>query len=144
MLNSENPVGAIGARNSPGTVIIGVLAIAQAVAAILRAVHWFDAGSDLIGQGLFLLPLIGAIAMARGIFVGIIAFLFVVFACALLLRQRWAKGLGIALAVINLLLVLGLLMQGESLARALPWVVVPAVMLMFLPSNPGPPDEPHH
>ena len=137
MANIANTAGAVDARLSTGTVIIGVLAIVQAAAGILRAVHWVDAGGDLMGKGLFLMPLVGVMAMARGALVGTIAFLFFMFACGLFLRQSWARWLGIALAVINLLLVLSLLIQGESLARALPWVVVPTAILICLPSGNG-------
>ncbi len=87
-----------------------------------------------MGQGLLLVPLVGVIAIARGVFVATIALLFLVFACGLFLQQSWAIWLGIVLAFTNLLLVLSLLIQGESLARALPWVVVPAVILIYLTS----------
>ena len=117
--------------------IIALLAIVQGVAGILRASHWFDAGGDLIGQGLFLLPLTGAIAMARGVLVAALSLSFIIFAAGLFLEQSWAKWLGIIVAVINLLLVVSLLIQGESLARAVPWAVIPAIILMHLTGTPA-------
>ena len=115
--------------------IVAILALVQGVAGILRAFQWIDVGGDLMGQGLFLLPLTGAIAIARGAFIAVIALSFILFACGLLLEQGWAKWLGIVVAVINLLLVFSLLMQGESLARAVPWVVIPALILIYLTAN---------
>ena len=133
-MNKEYLIAPDGQRFSTAITVIGILAIIHAVAGILRAVQWFDIGSDLMGQGLLLVPLVGVIAIGRGVFVTTIALLFLVFACGLFLQQSWARWLGIVLAFTNLLLVLSLLIQGESLARALPWVVVPAVILIYLTS----------
>lgn len=125
---------------STAILVIGILAIIHAVAGVLRSVQWFDIGGDLMGQGLLLVPLVGVIAIARGVFVATLALLFIVFACALFLQRSWARWLGMALAITNLLLVLSLLLQGESLARALLWAVVPAIILIYLPA--GPPVSP--
>ena len=125
---------------STAVLVIGILAIIHAVAGVLRSVQWFDIGGDLMGQGLLLVPRVGVIAIARGVFVATLALLFIVFACALFLQRSWARWLGMALAITNLLLVLSLLLQGESLARALLWAVVPAIILIYLPA--GPPASP--
>ena len=119
-------------KHSAWSSVVGILAIVQAVAGILRAFEWFDVGGDLMGKGLFLLPMTGIVAIARGALVAVIALSFVLFACGLLLGKSWAKPLGIVVAVINLLLAFSLLIQGESLARVVPWVVVPAVILIYL------------
>lgn len=119
-------------KRNVGMTIIAILAIVQGVAGILRALQWVDVGSDLMGKGLLLLPLTGAIAIARGALVAVIALSFILFACGLFLEQSWAKTFGIVVAVINLLLAFSLLIQGESLARAVPWVVIPAVILLYL------------
>ena len=116
--------------------IVAILALLQGVAGILRAFQWFDVGGDLMGQGLFLLPLTGVIAIARGVLVVTVALSFIVFACGLLLKQSWAKWMGIVAAVVSLLLVFSLLIQGESLARAVPWAVIPAIILIYLDGNP--------
>ncbi|MGH7873351.1 MAG: hypothetical protein ACREQO_14150 [Candidatus Binatia bacterium] len=44
--------------------------------------HWFDVGSDLLGQGLLLLPIVGVLAFFRGVVVAVIALLYVLFAYA--------------------------------------------------------------
>jgi hypothetical protein len=119
-------------KRNTGMTIIAILAVVQGVAGLLRAFQWFDVGSDLMGKGLLLLPLTGAVAIARGALIAAIALSFILFACGLFLEQGWAKILGIVVAVINLLLAFSLLIQGESLARAVPWVVIPAVILFYL------------
>lgn len=120
------------AKRNTGMTIIAMLAVAHAAAGILRALRWFDMGSDLMGQGLLLVPFVGVLAFARGALVALLAALFVVFAFAAFLQRSWARPLGIVLAVANLLLVFSLMIQGESFARALPWVVVPAAILIYL------------
>ena len=44
--------------------VIALLALAQAAFGVLRALGWFHTGSDLMGRGLLLLPLIGVVAYA--------------------------------------------------------------------------------
>jgi hypothetical protein len=112
--------------------VVGILGIAQGVAGMSRAFQWFDVGGDLLGQGLLLLPMAGLITIGRGAVISLIALSFILFACGLLSEQRWAKPLGIVLAVVNLLLVFSLLIQGEPLARAVPWAVVPGIVLVYL------------
>ena len=41
-------------KKTSGLKIVAVLALAQAVAGVLRALQWFDIGSDLKGDGLLL------------------------------------------------------------------------------------------
>ena len=112
--------------------VVAILAFVQGAAGLLRAFQWIDIGGDLVGQGLFFLPLTGMMAIARGAFVALLALAFVLFACGLFLEQSWAKWLGITVAVVNLLLVFSLLMQGERFARAVPWAVIPALILLYL------------
>jgi hypothetical protein len=115
------------------TTVVAVLAAAQGVFGILRAVHWFEAGSDLLGQGLLLVPLVGAIAFLRGAFVATIALMYVIFACGIFLHKGWTWWVGLVVAVVNLLLMLSILAQGEeSLARAIPWAIVPIIVLIYL------------
>jgi hypothetical protein len=127
---------ALRERNA-GMTIIAILAIVQSAGGILRALRWFDTGSDLMGQGLLLLPLTGVFAYARGAMVALLALLFFVFAFGAFLRRSWARPLGIALAVVNLLLVASLVLQGETMTRAAPWAVIPAVMLIYFLSAAG-------
>jgi len=115
-----------------GFKLIATLAALQGAGGILRAFQWFDMGSDLLGQGLLLVPLVGVFAFARGALVALLAALFFVFAIGAFLQRSWARPLGIGISIVNLLLVLNIVVQGDSLVRALPWAVVPAVILIYL------------
>jgi len=121
--------------------IIAILALVQSAAGVMRALHWFDAGSDLLGRGLLILPLIGVMAYARGALVAGIALLYVVFALGVCTRKVWARSLGLTVAVVNLLLVLSVLIQGEALVRALFWAIVPVIMLWYLVARPVTPGD---
>ena len=124
-------------RRTIGLTVVAVLALVQSALGGLRALRWFDVGSDLMGQGLLILPLVGVLAFFRGGLVAAITMFFVVFACGALLGRSWARWLGIVLAAVTLLLIVSVLIQGESPARALVWSIVPVVMLCYLLSSPG-------
>jgi len=126
-------------KRNTGMTIIAVLALAQSALGVLRTLHWFDAGSDLMGQGLLLFPLIGVVAFFRGGFVAVIAILYVVFACGALVGRSWARWLGIVVAIVTLLLVVSVVIQGESPVRALVWSTDPIVMIWYLLSPAGRP-----
>ena len=115
-----------------GLIVIGILALVQSTLGVLRAFHWFDMGSDLMGQGLLLLPMIGMFAFARGVFVIVIALLHVLFAYGAFMARSWARWLGIIVASITLLLVVNVVIQGELLSRALLWSIIPVAMLSYL------------
>ena len=125
------------AQRTWGLTVIAVLALIQSLAGVLRALRWIDIGTDLLGQGLLLLPAIGLVAIFRGTLVGAIALLYVVFACGALLRSGWAWWLGLFIALINLLLALSVMIQGESPARAVLWTIVPMIMICYLISSSG-------
>jgi hypothetical protein len=125
------------AKTSTTVTVIAVLAIAQALFGALRALGWFEIGSDFLGRGLLILPLIGLAAYARGVLVAGIALLYVVFALGAFARKGWAWSLGVAVAVVNLLLVLSAVMQGESLAQGVLWLIVPLVIVWYLFSAAG-------
>ena len=114
-----------------GSTIVAVLALVQGILGILRAIGWFQFGSDLMGQGLLILPLLGMLAYARGLLVAVIALLYVAFAWGVFTRRAWAWSLGLAVATVNILLVLGVLIQGESFARGLFWIIVPVIILWY-------------
>jgi len=124
-------------KRNTGMTIIAVLALVQGALGVLRTLHWFDAGSDLMGQGLLLLPLVGVLAFFSGGFVAVIALLYVVFACGALLGRSWARWLGIVVAIVTLLLVVSVVIQGESPVRALVWSIVPVVIIGYLLSSAG-------
>ena len=115
-----------------GLTVIAALALAQSVVGVLRALQWIDIGSDLMGQGLLILPAVGLVAIFRGMLIGTIALLYVVFACGAFLRCAWAWWLGLFVALISVLLVMSVALQGEMVGRALPWLVVPALITIYL------------
>jgi hypothetical protein len=125
------------AKRNTGMTVVAVLALVQSALGVLRTLHWFDAGSDLMGQGLLLLPLVGVLAFFRGGFVAVIALLYFVFASGALLGRSWARWLGIVVAIVTLLLVVSVVIQGESPVRALVWSIVPVVMIGYLLSSAG-------
>ena len=62
-------------KRNVGMTVIAALALVQGVAGVLRALQWFDIGSDLMGQGLLILPLVGLVALGRGMLVAVLALL---------------------------------------------------------------------
>ena len=113
---------------SKGT-FVAVLALAQGVLAVFRSLHLFDIGSDLMERGILLLPAIAMFAYARGALVGLIAVLYVLFAFGEFSGRAWGRSCGAVAAVLNLLLVVGAVFQGEDILRALLWAIVPAIVL---------------
>ena len=124
-------------KRNTGMAIIAVLALVQSVLGVLRTLHWFDAGSDLMGQGLLLFPLMGVVAFFRGGFVAVIAILYVVFAYGAFVGRSWARWLGMVVASVTLLLAVSVVIQGESPVRALVWSIVPVIMICYLLSPAG-------
>ena len=120
-----------------GATAIAALAIAQGVLGILRALHWFEVGSDLMEKGLLLLPLVGMVAYVRGAVVSAIALSYVAFAFGRFSDRAWARSLGLIAATVNLLLVVSVLIQGEFLARDLLWLIVPVTVVGYLLSPVG-------
>ena len=120
--------------------LVAVLALAQAVLAVLRSLHWFEIGSDLMGQGILLLPAIAAFSYARGVLVTVIAILYALFACSEFAGRMWGRPYGIVAAVLNLILVVTAILGGEAFLRVLLWAIVPIVVLWhaFSPSHPRP------
>ena len=127
---------ALPQRNT-GATLVAALALVQSALGVLRALHWFDVGSDLLGQGLLLLPMIGVLAFFRGVFVAAIALLYVTFACGALLQKTWSRWVGLVAAVVNLLLVLSVIAQGEAIGQAVIWSIVPVIIIWYLLSPAG-------
>lgn len=117
--------------------VIIVLALAQGIAGLLRAFNWVHVGVDLFGQGLVLLPFIGVIAVLRGLLIAVVALLYVLFAGGALLRFSWARWVGLAAAIVNLLMALSVLIQGAAAAQVIAWSVIPLSLIYFLPSLTG-------
>ena len=117
--------------------IMLLLALAQGVLALLRAFNWVRVGTDLIGQGLVLLPVVGAVAILRGVFIFIVAGLYLLFVGGAALGRSWARGCCVIAAIVNLVLVINALFQGASLAEVILWSIIPIVLLIYLFSTPG-------
>ncbi|HEY7218476.1 MAG TPA: hypothetical protein VH985_08780 [Candidatus Binatia bacterium] len=111
--------------------IILLLALVQGVAGMLRGFNWVRLGGNLFGQGLLLLPMIGAVAVMRGLFISGVALLYVLFVIGALLEKSWVWWPCVSAAIINLLLVLSAVAQGASLAEAIAWSVIPVILLFY-------------
>jgi hypothetical protein len=117
---------------TPGATVIAFLALAQAAFGVLRALGWFHTGSDLMGRGLLLLPLIGVVAYARGVLIAGIALLYIFFAWGLFKGRPWARAVGFIAAAVHVLLVLSVLIQGELISQARLWLIVPVTVVGYL------------
>ena len=117
--------------------LIAVLALVQAAFGVLRALGWFEIGSDLMGRGVLLLPIVGVMVFARGALIAGIALLFAFFAWGTVQGRPWARRVGLIAAAVNLLLVLSVLIQGESIMRGLLWCIVPVIVVGYLLAQPS-------
>src|ERR1051326_2294854 len=129
-------------RRGFDTKVVAVLSVAQAAFGVLRAMGWFQIGSDLLGRGIVLLPVIGMVAFARGALVAAIAALYVLFAFGLWNGRAWARGGGWAAAVLNLLLAAGVLVRGKFIFRLLLSILVPLIVVWHLLTPGGEPSRP--
>lgn len=105
-----------------------------------RSSPFFGAVSNRHGPGragVLFIPLMGLVTVARGGLIGVVAVLYILFACGALMRKNWGWWAGLVAAVINALLVLSLVMQGEAVVHSLVWTIVPAILLWYLFSPPG-------
>jgi len=120
-----------------GLTVVAVLALAQGVLGILRAFKWFQIGAELSGQGILILPLMGVVAFARGGLIVAIALLYVLFALGAVIGKGWAWWLGLVASLANGLIVWSVVIEGESVARSLFWLIVPAILVCYLLSPSG-------
>ncbi|MGH7833036.1 MAG: hypothetical protein ACREQK_05285 [Candidatus Binatia bacterium] len=111
--------------------IIALLALIQGAFGLLRAYGWFQIGVDLFQQGLLIVPIVGAVAILRGILIAVVAWLYFLFFCGALLGARWAWPVCFMVVVINLLLVLNAVGQGAPLIEAIVWTIIPAVLVLY-------------
>jgi hypothetical protein len=114
-----------------------VLGVAQGIVAVVHGLQWVHIGSDLAGRGLLMLPIIALMAIARGVLVGGIAILYVAFAWGALHGRKWAPGVGLAAALLNGFDVVNIVIAGEPAVQALPWAVVPVILIVYLLSPAG-------
>jgi hypothetical protein len=119
--------------NKPlGFKIILFLAFLQSVFGLMRAYNWVQIGVDIFGQGGLFLPLVGALAVMRGLIISLVALLYLLSVFGALLAKGWAWWTGVIAVVLNLLLVLAGLAQGASELDALVWSVIPVILLFYL------------
>jgi hypothetical protein len=140
---AEKEIMATPMSRTPGLMALVALVAVQGVLAFLRANHWFHAGADLLGHGLLIIPLAGVVAIGRGGLVAALGVLYLLFAVGALWEKNWAWWTGLFAALLNLLLVLSIVLQGESIWRALLWVAVPIILLcyLFMPQRGSSADE---
>ena len=119
-------------NRSLGFKIILFLAFLQSVFGLMRAYNWVQIGVDIFGQGGLFLPLVGALAVMRGLIISVVALLYLLSVFGALLAKRWAWWTGVIAVVLNLLLVLAGLAQGASVLDALAWSVIPVILLFYL------------
>ena len=114
-----------------------LLALVQGLAGLLRGFNWIQIGVDLFGKGILLLPLIGTMAVMHGLFIWVVALLYVFFVLGALQGSRWAWWSCLIAAAVNLLLALSALVQGAPLTEFIAWSVIPAILIYYLFSQMG-------
>src|SRR5947208_16855471 len=98
---------------SVGLNIILLLALVQGGFGLLRAYNWVQIGTDLFGQGLLLLPLIGAVAVMRGLFISAVVLFYILFVVGTLLGKNCARWFGLTAVILNFLLILSNFIYGD-------------------------------
>jgi len=73
----------------------------------------------------------------RGLFVSVVALLYLLFVVGALLEKSWARWVCLTAAVVHLLLVLGAAAQGASVLQAIAWSVIPVILIFYLFSQTG-------
>ena len=117
--------------------IMMLLALVQGLAGLLRGFNWIQIGVDLFGKGILLLPLIGTMAMMHGLFIWVVALLYVLFVSGALLGSRWAWWSCLIAAAVNVFLALSALVQGALLIEFIAWSVIPAILIYYVFSQMG-------
>jgi hypothetical protein len=119
-------------RRSAGMIIVAIVAVLQAFLALFRAFLWFEISNDLSRHGL-LMQIFGMMMFGRGILAVLIAALYGIFAWGLLACRSWARGLGLAVAVVNLTFAAGLAFAGrEFVVEGLLEAIVPVIIIVYL------------
>jgi hypothetical protein len=122
-------------QRTPVASLIAVLALVQAGLALFVALGFIEIGSEMMERNVWLLPL-GAIVVARAAFIVGIAFLYTVFAWGTWEGRPSVSRFGVIAAVANLLLVFGILIQGEYIGRELLWCIVPTAVISYVLARP--------
>ena len=101
-------------RLPAGLAIVAVLALGQGLVGLLRAMEWIGLGSDLLGRGMLLVPILGALAFLRGFMVADIALLYAAFAWGAFAGHGWAWWIGLVAALLNAFTILFGIMPLEN------------------------------
>jgi hypothetical protein len=117
--------------------IVLFLAFLQGILGLFRAFNWLQFGADLLGQGLLLLPFVGAVAVMRGLFISVVALLYILFVTGALLGKGWSRWLGVTAAILSLLLVASAVAAGAGLAEAIAWSAIPLLLVIYLVTQNG-------
>jgi len=110
--------------------ILALLALLQGIFGLLRGFNWIQIGSDLFGQGLLLLPAVGAVAIIRGFFIAVMALFYILFSIGMARAKTWAWWPGLTAAIANLIFVLSALVHGASIGEAIVWLIVPVILIL--------------
>jgi hypothetical protein len=110
---------------------MALLALVQGAFGLLRAYGWIQIGVDLFREGLLILPVVGAVAVLRGMLIALVALLYCLFFCGVFLSSGWAWPVCFTAVVINLLLVLSAVGQGASPMEAMVWTIIPLVLILY-------------
>jgi hypothetical protein len=121
-----------------GLKLMGFLALMQGAFGLLRAYGWIQVGVDLFREGLLILPVVGAVAVLRGMLIALVALLYFLFFCGAILGSRWVWPVCFTAVVINLLLVLSAVGQGAPLLDAIVWTIIPVVLIVYRVGVVGP------
>ena len=111
---------------------IAVLAVIQGLFGVLRGFDYLRMGGEVAARGIFLRPLLGVVEYGRGVLIILIALLSFIFAAGILLGKSSVWWCGLVAAVLNIMLVLGILSQGEHVAELMLWLLVPVLVIWFL------------
>jgi len=111
---------------------IAVLAVIQGLFGVLRGFDYLRMGGEVAARGIILRPLLGAIEYGRGVLIILIALLSFIFAAGILLGKSSVWWCGLVAAVLNVMLVLGILTEGEHIAELMLWLLVPVLVIWFL------------
>ncbi len=120
-----------------GDKIMALLAFLQGMFGLLRAYGWIQIGVDLFKEGFFISPAVGAVAVFRGLLIAVVACLYFLFCCGVLLGSGWAWWVCFTAVLINVLLILNAVGQGVPTVQAIVWTVIPAVLILYRLSTLG-------
>lgn len=116
---------------------VAVLAIVQGLFGVLRGFDYFRIGGELAGQGIIVKPLMGIIAYGRGGLIILVVLLSFIFALGILWGKSSVWWCGLIAAILNIMLVLGILDRGEQIGELMLWLMVPVLVIGFLFSRFG-------